>query len=44
MKNFSSNCYIGTKFTDGFVGYITELKFFMDYFEDKEARVDHLKF
>jgi hypothetical protein len=39
-----ANCYIGTEFTDGFVGYITELRFFMDYFTEREARVGHLKF
>jgi hypothetical protein len=39
-----ANCYIGTEFTDGFVGYITELRFFMDYYTSREARVGHLKF
>jgi hypothetical protein len=39
-----SNCYIGTEFTEGFVGYITEVRFFMDYFTDRENRVRFLKF
>jgi hypothetical protein len=39
-----ANCYIGTSFTDGFKGYITEFRFFMDFYSDRDARIGHLKF
>jgi len=41
--NTGSNCYIGTVFTEGFVGHITELRFFMDFFTDRDARINYLK-
>ena len=40
----AANCYIGAKFTDGFVGILDEMRFFMDYFPSKATFEGNLIF
>lgn len=44
ISGSSSNCYIGTSFTEGFIGYVTEFRFFMDYISNRDKQVGFLKF
>ena len=38
------NCYVQVDFTDGMVGKLDEMRFFMDYFPDSSKFAGHLVF
>jgi len=48
ISSSGSNCFVGQEFetdsTTSFVGKLTELKFYMDFFSDKSVYKDKLKF